>query len=198
MNRRTFDPANAHRLDDPQRQVWTPLRDVVERLGLKPGSVVADIGAGTGFFTLPFARAVEPEGIVWAVDVQPEMLRLLRQKLQSEGGTGDVRQVEGDAARTGLPDAACDVAFLANLWHELDDHGAVLAEMRRILRAGGRIAILDWRPGVMQPPGPPLDHRIPASETEATLQQNGWSLIVSSDLGPYSYFLVASPAVKHC
>lgn len=192
MNRRTFDPVNAHRLDDPQRLVWTPPGDLVERLGLRRGLVVADIGAGTGFFTLPFARAVEPAGIVWAVDLQPEMLHLLRQKLQSEGATRDVRPVEGDAACTHLPDAACDVAFLANLWRELDDHRAVLAEMRRILRAGGRIAILDWRPGAMQPPGPPLDRRIPLSEVGATLQHDGWSLIVSTELGPYSYFAMAS------
>ena len=158
--------------------------------------VVADIGAGTGFFALPFARAVHPLGMVWAVDLQPEMLGLLRQKLPSEGAATSVRLVEGDAAQTGLPSGAYDVAFLANLWHELDDHAAALTEMRRILRAGGRIAILDWRPGVTQPPGPPLSHRIPLSQIEGNLQDNGWCLLASSELGPYSYFLTASPPLE--
>ena len=196
MNERTFDPANAHRLDDPQRLVWTPPSEIIGRLGLRSGMVVADIGAGTGFFAVPFACAVHPLGMVWALDVQPEMLWLLRQKLPRGDAASGVRLIEGDAAHTGLPNGVFDVVFLANLWHELDDHRAVLAEMRRILRACGRLAILDWRPGVSQPPGPPLSHRISLSEIEGTLQDNGWRLPASSELGPYSYFLTASPPVE--
>ncbi|HUB81803.1 MAG TPA: class I SAM-dependent methyltransferase [Bryobacteraceae bacterium] len=196
MNERTFDPANAHRLEDPQRLAWTPPDEIIGRLGLKSGMVVADIGAGTGFFALPFAGAVHPLGMVWAVDVQPEMLCLLQQKLAREGAASGVRLVEGDAAHTGLPNGAYDVVFLANLWHELDGHRAVLAESRRILRACGRIAILDWRPGVAQPPGPPLSHRIPLTQIEDSLQDDGWCLLASAELGPYSYFVTASPPVE--
>jgi len=169
-----------------------PPGEVIERLGLKPGMVTADIGAGTGFFALPFAGAVGRNGVVWAVDLQPEMLRLLEEKLRRESYPENIRLLEGDAAHTGIPDGTCDLAFLANIWHELDAPHDVLAEMRRILRSGGHIAILDWRTGVPRPPGPPLDHRIAADRAEATLRDAGWRNVCSGPLGPYSYLLIAS------
>jgi ubiquinone/menaquinone biosynthesis C-methylase UbiE len=193
MNERTFDPSNAHRLEDPQRLLWTPPGGVIERLGLKAGMAVADIGVGTGFFVLPFSHVLGGGGVVWAVDLQPEMLRLLEEKLRREGDPENIRLLEGDAGHTGIADGACDVAFLANLWHELDDSRAVLAEMRRILRPGGRVAILDWRSDVPCPPGPPVEHRIAADGTIATLTENGWRNFKLSLLGPYSYLLTASP-----
>ena len=169
-----------------------PPCDVIERLGLKPGMVIADIGAGTGFFALPFARAVQPGGAVWAVDLQPEMLHLLEEKLRQENSSDNIRPLEGDATHTGLPDGACDLAFLANIWHELDDSHVVLAEMRRILRLSGRIAILDWRSDVPYPPGPPPHHRVAADQAEAALRGAGWRNVSFDLLGPYSYLLIAS------
>jgi ubiquinone/menaquinone biosynthesis C-methylase UbiE len=130
---------------------------------------------------------------VWAIDLQPEMLRLLEEKLRREGDSENVRLLEGDAGHTGIAERACDVAFLANLWHELDDPPSVLAETRRILRPGGRVAILDWRSDVPYPPGPPVEHRIAADRTIATLTENGWHNLKLGLLGPYSYFLTASP-----
>jgi ubiquinone/menaquinone biosynthesis C-methylase UbiE len=192
MNQRTFDPSNAHRLEDPQRLTWMPPGEVIERLGLKPGMVIADIGAGTGFFALPFARTVGRSGLVWAVDLQPEMLRLLEDKLRRESSAENIRLLEGNAAQTGIPDGACEMAFLANIWHELDAPHDVLAEMRRILRSGGRVSILDWRTGVPHPPGPPLDHRVSVDRAEAMVSGAGWQNVSAGLLGPYSYLLIAS------
>jgi ubiquinone/menaquinone biosynthesis C-methylase UbiE len=165
---------------------------VIDSLDFRPGMVVADIGAGTGFFALPFARAVGPAGMVWAVDLQPAMLKILEEKLQQEGAPANISLRDGDAASTGLPDASCDIAFLGNLWHELDEPGTVLAEIRRVLRPGGRVAILDWRTDVPYPPGPPLEHRVATSEAEATLQGANWHNLSARLLGLYSYLLVAS------
>lgn len=192
MNQRTFQAGNAHRLDDPQRLVWMPPDEVTGRLDFKPGMVVADIGAGTGFFALPFARAVGPEGMVWAVDLQPAMLQILEEKLQQAGAPGNIGLREGRAADTGLPDGRCDLTFLGNIWHELDEPGAVLAEMRRILRPGGRVAILDWRTDVPYPPGPPPEHRVAPSQTQAMLRGDNWRNVSFRPLGQYSYLLVAS------
>lgn len=192
MNAKTFQSANAHRLENPQRLIWMPPGEVIERVAVKPGMTVADIGAGTGFFALPFARAVGAEGTILAVDIQPKMLHLLEEKFRQAPAPGNIRLFEGDAARTGLPPACCDLAFLANIWHELDDPAAVLSEMRRILRGSGRIAILDWRSDVPPPPGPPADHRVASEETEAALRGAGWRNLSLGPLGPYSYLLTAS------
>ena len=169
-----------------------PPSEVIDRLDFKPGMVVADIGAGAGFFALPFARAVGPEGMVWAVDLQSAMLQILEEKLRQAGAPGNIGLREGHAANTGLPDGRCDLTFLGNIWHELDEPGAVLAEMRRILRPGGRVAILDWRTDVPYPPGPPPEHRVAPSQTEAMLRGDNWRNISFRHLGQYSYLLVAS------
>jgi len=169
-----------------------PPDEVIARVDLKPGMVVADIGAGTGFFALPFARAVGPAGKVWAVDLQPAMLKILEEKLRQEGAPDNIGLREGRAANTGLQGGSCDLAFLGNLWHELDDPPTVLAELRRILRPGGRVAILDWRTGVPYPPGPPPEHRIAPSETEAVLKGDRWRDVSFRHLGQYSYPLIAT------
>jgi len=185
---RLFRHEHAHKLDDPGRQGWLPTADVLAHLDLRPAMVVTDVGAGTGYFALPMARAVLPGGRVFAVDMQPEMLALLRAK------TADlpITLIQGTAGHTGLPDASADLAFLANVWHEIDDPNAALTEIRRILRPGGRVAILDWRPDVEQPPGPPLAHRTPAGETAALLRAEGWDVAEPINIGKYSYLVMGT------
>jgi ubiquinone/menaquinone biosynthesis C-methylase UbiE len=189
-----FDPASAHKLEDPERLTWLPPGEVLARLGLRSGETVADIGAGTGYFAIPIAREIGPSGKVVAVDAQAEMLALLRRKLDGPEAPRNIEAVEGDAVRTGLPDDGCDLVLLANLWHELPDGGAALREADRILRPGGRLAILDWRPDVEQPPGPPLDHRVTAEQVVHQLEHGGWSLHYRGDAGRYHYLLLATVA----
>ena len=190
---RMFHHAHAHKLDDPERRKWLPEKDVVERLALKPGAVVADIGVGTGYFALPMARAVSPDGRVYGVDMQPEMLAHLRERI----GDLPIEPVHGEATKTTLRDASVDVVLLANVWHELDDLDAALAEMRRVLRPSGRIAICDWRPDLPQnedQPGPPLDHRVARDEVEERLRANGWRVESSAEVGVYHYMVLATPS----
>ncbi|HXJ19985.1 MAG TPA: class I SAM-dependent methyltransferase [Polyangia bacterium] len=187
---RLFRPHHAHKLDDPERQKWLPPDVVVRRLA-RPGLRVADVGAGTGYFALPLARAVLPGGRVFAIDMQPEMLQLLPPRVPSDGS---VVLVEGEATRTTLPNASVDVVLLANVWHELDDRGAALSEASRILVPEGRIAVLDWREDVGEPVGPPLEHRIPAAEVARTLEQERWRIDSSDAVGSYHYLIVAASA----
>jgi ubiquinone/menaquinone biosynthesis C-methylase UbiE len=186
---RMFRHEHAHKLDDPDREKWLPSAAVVHELGLTAGMRVADIGAGTGYFAIPMARAVAPGGQVFAVDVQPEMLDRLRLRL--EPGV-PVVLVEGDATHTTLADCSFALAFYANVWHELDEQEAALVEAARILEPGGRIAILDWRPDVAQPPGPPLGHRIPVADVEASLEKGGWTVEPARTVGSYSYLVMAT------
>jgi ubiquinone/menaquinone biosynthesis C-methylase UbiE len=191
MNERTFRSSAAHKLEDPDRQKWLPAEDVLAALDLRAGMCVADIGAGTGYFTLPAARAVGPQGRVFAVDLQPEMLAKVREKL---AGLSHVELVEGTAHKTNLAGASCDRVLVANTWHELDDHPAALDEMKRLLREEGRLAILDWRTDVDRPPGPPLEHRWALERTVQTLERSGWSIESFSHIGDYSYIILASVA----
>lgn len=191
MGSRRFKPSEAHRLEDPQRLIWLPPAEVLTRLKLEPGMKVGDIGAGTGYFAIPIAKAIGPSGRLFAVDVEPEMLDKLKRKLGSVAALQNIEFVEGDAINTQLPDGQLDLVLMANVWHELDDPAGALRETHRILRIGGRLAILDWRPDVERPPGPPIEHRIPSRQVGELLQANGWSTEPSCSVGRYSYFLMA-------
>jgi arsenite methyltransferase len=192
MNERTFQAQHAHRLEDPERLKWLPPAEVISSLQLRSGMAVADIGAGTGYFSIPIADAVGKKGKVYAVDFQQEMLGHIRQKLQREGLPKNIELLFGDAIATTVPGQSVDLVFLANVWHELDDHAAVLAEAKRVLRPKGRIAILDWRPDVVQPPGPPLGHRIAPHAVATTMQSKGWILESMHNVGLYGYIVKAS------
>ena len=193
MNEKVFNPRDIHKLEDPERLAWLPPQEVVALLGLAAGMRVADIGAGSGYFALPFARAIGPDGRLFAVDFQPEMLEFLRAKLIAPGAPGNIECAEGSGGSTGLPDASCDLVFVANVWHELDDRAAALEEAARILRRPGRIAILDWRSDLLQPPGPPPHHRIGQEETAATLESHGWTIRAATAVGRFSYLVIAAP-----
>jgi ubiquinone/menaquinone biosynthesis C-methylase UbiE len=188
-NERTFNVTDVHKLEDPERPKWLPPDEAVRLLGLKAGVTVADVGAGTGYFAIPFAGAVAQ---VYAVDPQPELLAILKDKLRQPGMPSNILLVQGTAAATELPSACCEVVFLANVWHELDEHRAVLREAARVLTPGGRIGILDWRIDMAGPPGPPAQHRISMEEVIAMLRSEGWGTRHSDPLGRYSYMVVAS------
>lgn len=191
MNERTFSVADAHKLEDPERPKWLPPNEVITSLEIQSGMSVADIGAGTGYFTLPIARAVGSDGKVHAVDFQTGMLDLLGKKLLEPNAPTNIPLIHGTATHTTLPSVCADLVFLANVWHEVDDHALVLKEAARILRKSGRMAILDWRPNVQQPPGPPIDHRISAKTVAETLKLNGWNVERSGNVGKYSYLILA-------
>jgi len=187
-----FNPKDLHKLEDPARLVSMPPEDVVRILGLTSGLHVADVGAGSGFFAIPFARAIGPARL-FAVDLQTEMLEILRAKLAQPGAPRNIELVLGAASATHLATASCDLVFLGNVWHELDDRPAALREAARILAPGGRVAILDWRADRPQPPGPPVEHRIAAGEAASTLTSAGWTVSKTADIGQYSYLIVAAP-----
>jgi arsenite methyltransferase len=191
MNERTFSVADAYKLEDPERPKWLPPNEVITSLEIQSGMSVADIGAGTGYFTLPIARAVGSDGKVHAVDFQTGMLDLLGKKLLEPNAPTNIPLIHGTATHTTLPSVCADLVFLANVWHEVDDHALVLKEAARILRKNGRMAILDWRPNVQQPPGPPIDHRISAKTVAETLKLNGWNVERSGNVGKYSYLILA-------
>jgi ubiquinone/menaquinone biosynthesis C-methylase UbiE len=188
MNERRFNSAHAHRLDDPARRAWLLPAEVLAAMSLHSGETIADVGAGTGYFSLPLAQAVGSHGKIYAVDAQEEMLALLRQKLD-EVTLSIVELVQAEAGNTGLSASSCDLVFAANVWHEFDDHAAVLREFARVLKAGGRIAILDWRTDVEPVAGPPLEHRLNSSHAVDELRCAGFQKVATANVGLYSWLV---------
>ena len=157
-------------------------------MALHSGETIADVGAGTGYFSLPLAQAVGPQGKVYAVDAQEEMLSLLRQKLD-EFTLSNVELIHAEADNTGLPASSCDLVFAANVWHEFEDHAAVLREFARVLKVDGQIAILDWRPDVLPEHGPPLEHRLDSSHAVDALRSSGFQKVATANVGLYSWLV---------
>ena len=193
MGDRLFKPQDAHKLDDPERQIWLPVADVVRALAIRPGMRVADVGAGTGYFAIPIARAVGVEGKVYAVDLQSAMLAKLREKLTEPAAPRNIVLVLGEASKTTLPSICADMVFVANVWHELENPTTALQEVARILAPGGVLALLDWRADMISPPGPPSDHRLPAADVLQFLAKSGWTADEPAVVGRYSYFITALP-----
>jgi len=191
VHEKRFKHTESHKLEDPERLIWLPPGEVIAHLGLRPGIRVVDIGAGTGYFAIPIAREILPGGRVTALDVEAEMLAKLKAKLDLPDAPGNIDLVQGEAENTTLESGCYDVVLLAQIWHEIDDRKAALAEARRILGRDGRIAILDWRPDADRPPGPKIEHRIPAEAARAELTESGWLVDHQSNIGQYSYLIVA-------
>jgi ubiquinone/menaquinone biosynthesis C-methylase UbiE len=190
---RRFDPAGVARLEDPERPKIFPVDHILALAGITAGQTVADIGAGSGYFAIPIARAVAPAR-VFAVDVSPEMLDYLRAKLTAadHGNLSNIELVRGEANATSLPVNSCDIVFTSAVWHEIDDYPTALSEFARILRPGGRLVIVDWSPEGQRPPGPPIEHRVSLATVRATLVSAQWRITTAESINTSVYVVVAS------
>ena len=184
---RKFPPEKWDRLLTPQRQAFLDAGWVLDRVGITTGMRVADLGAGPGFFTLPLADRVGPGGVVYATDISPEMLAALKNR----GVPGHVALLHAGEDTIPIPDAAVDVALLAFVLHELVHPAAFLGEVQRILRADGRLAVLEWIPqddGM----GPPIGERISETATRALLESAGFTVVDRAAANPSQYVLIAT------
>jgi ubiquinone/menaquinone biosynthesis C-methylase UbiE len=177
--------------DDPARDAWQKPEALVAALGVRPGMVVADLGAGTGYFERRLSAAVGPEGTVFAVDVEPGMVAHLRARAEREG-TDNVVPVLASATNPRLPAGAVDLIVIVDTFHHLDDRLRYLGRLKRALRPGGRVAIVDWRKRP-EPVGPPPAHKLPRRQVVAEMEAAGYALIEEPDVLPYQYFLIFAP-----
>lgn len=132
-----------YRLDGPLRWALGEVDGLLREIGPCQGMTVVDLGAGTGYATIPAARAVGPDGTVIAVDGCRELLEILARK--ATAAHLPVRTVHADAAELPLPDAGADLALCTYVLHELADPAPALAELHRVLRPGGRLIVADYR-----------------------------------------------------
>ncbi len=160
---------------------------LLTNLGLKPGQVVCDMGCGNGFYALPIARMIGDEGRVIAVDVQPEMLELLRTRAD-EGGIGNVTPVLGSYHDPRLPDESCDLILLVDVYHEFSHPELMLAAMRRALKPDGVIALVEYREEDPDVPIKPL-HKMSKQQILKEYEPNGFRLVREFDELPWQHVM---------
>src|SRR2546430_10184834 len=171
--------------DDPARDAWQKPHDVIEALSLKPDAVVADIGAGTGYFAIRLAGML-PRGRVYAIDVEPDMVKYLAERALREGRKNLIAvAAKPDDPR--LPDKI-DLLLLVDVYHHIDAREQYLRRLRPALKPGGRIAIIDLR--LDSPRGPPRQARIAPEQGKAELARAGYTLYEEHSLLPRQDFLV--------
>jgi arsenite methyltransferase len=185
---RVFNPFYLFYLDGRSRDAWQQPERVIDALALAPDAVVADVGAGSGYFTERFARRLGRGGFVYATDVQDEMLDRLRERV-AERRLANVSVVAARFDDPSLPDACCDLVFLSSVYKEIDGRVAYMEKMRRVLRPAGRVAILEYRPE-WDGAGPPLADRLPPEVVIEEMAAAGFVFRERHEFLARHYFLV--------
>jgi len=171
----------------PGRDGWQQPDRVVTSLGLEPGARVADLGAGGGYFTWRLADAVGPQGQVFAVDVDDEMLAHLAEQSR-ERGDANVETVLGEYDDPLIPEGGVDWIFTCNTYHHIEERSAYFANARRYLRPGGRVAIVEFNgQGWFERW---FVHYVPADEVRAEMRAAGYVELASHDYLDRQSFLV--------
>jgi predicted methyltransferase len=174
--------------DDPERDAWQKPHDVIQALALKPDAIVADIGAGTGYFSVRFAHMV-PKGRVYGVDTEPGMVKHLADRAQREG-LNNVSAVAGKPGDPRLPEKA-DLVILVDVYHHVDDRERYFRQLQKSLKPGGRVAVIDFR--MDSPVGPPKGARIEPDRVKDEMKRAGYALAQEHTFLPNQYFLVFQP-----
>jgi arsenite methyltransferase len=179
-------------LDDPARDAEQKPHEVIAALGLKEGERIADLGAGSGYFTFRFARHVGATGRVYAVDISPEMILHLNRQIRV-AGLDNVRTILSAPDDPLLPDASVDRVFICNTWHHITGHDQYLRLLAKVLRPQGQVVIVDFQKQPL-PVGPPPEMKIAKEEVVREFGQAGFRLLREHTFLPYQYFLVFTRA----
>ena len=175
-------------LEDPNRENYQKPNEVLDVLALKPGEVVADIGAGSGYFTVRFSNALKESGKVYAVDVSQDMIDYLNRRIQ-ETNARNVTTVMAAPDDPRLPDASVDRIFICDTWHHIENRSQYLARLKKALRAGGQIIMIDFQKRDL-PVGPPIEMKIAREDLIREMESAGYHLVQEHTFLPYQYFLV--------
>jgi ubiquinone/menaquinone biosynthesis C-methylase UbiE len=160
-------------------------------LKIARGATVADIGAGSGYMTERLSERVGPAGRVYANDIQPGMLELLNARLQKKGLT-NVIPVLGEPADPKLPDAALDLVLMVDVYHELSDPQVMLGHIRRALKPGGRLVLIEYRGEDPRVPIRP-EHKMTVAQAKLEVEREGFKLANVIGALPRQHILTFTP-----
>ncbi len=178
-------------LENPQRDAEQKPEEVIAAMRIKQGEVIADIGAGSGYFTFRFASHVGASGRVYAVDINPEMILYMNRRIRDKK-VNNVVTVLSASNDPLLPDASIDRFFICNTWHHVENRPPYIALMKRMLKSGGQIIVLDYLKKDL-PGGPPPEMKLAREDAIREMESGGFRLAQEHTFLPYQYFLVFIP-----
>ena len=184
---RLFPPQDLGLLEGPDRDAWQQPDQIMDFLEIAEGSVVADLGAGGGWFTIRLARRVQPNGRVYAEDIQPEMIGAIKRRVEREGLQKVVEPVLGSALNPQLP-APVDVVLIVETYYEMDDPRTLLRNVRKSLKPGGRVGIVNFTKAGYGP-GPPMEQRVDPETVIRDAEAAGLRLAARAEFLRYQYLL---------
>jgi predicted methyltransferase len=184
-----FPPQNLGLLESPDRDAWQKPEQIMDALGIAEGSKVADIGIGSGWFTIRLARRVGPNGLVYAEDVQRQMLEATRRRVSREG-LKNVETILGTETNPNLPPRTLDAILIVDTYPEVDDRVTFLRNLAAALKPNGRIGVVNYKPG-QGGPGPAENEgvRVDSSAVEADARAAGLRVLRRENL-PFQYLMV--------
>jgi predicted methyltransferase len=161
-------------LERSEREIEEMPNSALESIGIKPGMTVADVGAGSGYFTVRLSRLVGPQGKVYAQDVQPEMLRILRRRLD-KANFANITTVLGTENDPKLPENSLDLILMVDVYHEFAQPQLMLRKLRESLKSDGRMVLLEYR---KEDPWVPIrpEHKMSVAEAKLEVEDEGFLL----------------------
>jgi arsenite methyltransferase len=174
-------------LEDPGRDEWQQPDRVIQSLDLRPGDEVADLGSGSGYFTLRLARQVGPDGMVYAVDIDPKLLEYLEQRAQEEQ-LDNVETILAEPHNPKLGSSSVDMIFICDVLHHISDRKSYYPLLAQALKPGGRLIDIDFQKGRL-PLGPPEEMKIDKKTLIKEMHSAGFELTKEFDFLKYQYFL---------
>lgn len=160
---------------------------MIDALGVETGQAVCDLGCGNGYHTLRLAERVGPDGTVYAVDVQPQMLSMLRRRAE-RAGLDNIEFLLGTVADPRLPPNSCDLILMVDVYHELAYPELMLAEIRQALKPGGRVALVEFRAEDPEVPIKPL-HKMSKEQIRREWEANGFEIVGDFDELPWQHLV---------
>ena len=184
-----FDAKNKHKLDNEKRRDLLPPEQTLIRLGLHEGDIMADIGCGIGYFSIPASKIVGDSGKIFALDILPEMLQDVEMKIK-ENNISNIKTILTEENDLKLGDDKITIAFISTVLHEANEKENFLIEIKRKLSPKGRIAIVEWQK-INSEFGPPINHRLDKADLIKMFVSFGFSNISTIDIGENFYGLIA-------
>ncbi len=191
MARRAWARGYANLLERANREQVQKSPAIMKALAFKPGERVADIGAGTGYFTFQVADAVGPNGRVVALDIAPEMLEYLDMRIKARKAENvSTRRVVSDDPQ--LPPGSVDTILMVDAIHYVKDRSAYAKKLAAGLAPGGRLVVIDYKPKPMseRPWGPPPEQQFPKEQLDKEMSAAGFLPVASFDFLPEQFFVV--------